>query len=326
MRNTDTLSQALRPYRVGYLLIDGFSLLSFAASVEPLRATNLLGKRQCYQICYIPASGATAVSSNAVHVPATDALLGSDFDYDLVLVVAGGDPTSFQDKKVFSWLTQLSRRGVVLGGVSGGPAILASAALMNARRMTVHWEHIATLEALYPTLMLERSLYVIDRDRLTCAGGIAPLDMMHALISKQLGANFARRVSDWLIHTDVRPSSDPQRAGLVERYQTTVPSVLDAIEAMENHIGDPLDLSQLAQLTNLSARQLTRLFNAKLGISTMAFYRQLRLHKAKKLLLQSALSITEIALLSGFASSAHFSSCYHNQFSESPTHSRSTRS
>jgi transcriptional regulator GlxA family with amidase domain len=310
--------ESLSAYRIGFLLIDGFALMSYAAAVEPLRAANLLAGGTVYQIHHVPAAGARAISSGGAVVEAS-AELGHDFDFDLVLVVAGGDPAVFRDERTFNWLRGLARRGVRLGGVSGGPVILALAGLMEGRRMTVHWEHAPALAEISPTLMVERTLYVIDRDRITCAGGTAPLDMMHALIAEHQGPAFARQVSDWFLHTEVRPSGGPQRAGLVERHGTTNPAVIQAIEAMENHIADPLELAQLAQLSGVGPRQLNRLFREKLGCSTMEFYRKLRLDKARNLLEQSTLSLTEIALATGFANSAHFSKVFRDFFGRAPS-------
>ena len=197
----------------------------------------------------------------------------------------------------------------MIGGVSGGPVILAKAGLMQQRRMTVHWEHAEALSLVSPQVVIERTLYVMDRDRMTCAGGTAALDMMHALISKQHGADFARKVSDWFLHTDIRPSEGPQRSGLAERYKVNDRMVLMAIELMENHIADPLELDQLAPIVGVSARQLNRLFAEKLNVSTVRFYRSLRLEKARELLQQTTLNLAEISSATGFANSAHFSRC-----------------
>ncbi len=311
------------PFRIGFLLIDGFALMSYSAALEPLRAANLLAGRTLYDIRHMSASGAPAVSSSGAIVETT-ARCGRDFDFDLLLVVAGGDPASVHDAKVFQWLRQLARRGVALGGVSGGPVILTAAGLMDGRRMTVHWEHAAALGEISPSLMVQRSLYVIDRDRMTCAGGTAPLDMMHAVLTEHHGPAFARQVSDWFMHTEIRPSAGPQRAGLVERYGTTNGAVIQAIEVMENHIADPLDLGQLAGLAGLGPRQLNRLFSEKLGQSTMGFYRNLRLEKARNLIVQTSLALTEIALATGFASSAHFAKSFRDRYQAAPSSLRPT--
>lgn len=305
---------------VGFLLIDGFALMSYAAAVEPFRAANLLAGKALYHISNIAASGAHAHTSSGALIPSSEI----DTPLDLLLVAAGGDPFAMRSRFVFSQLQRYAAHGTRLGGISGGPVILARAGLMAGRRMTVHWEHAPALSALDPDLLLERSLYVIDRDRVTCAGGTAPMDLMHALIAEEHGASFARDVSDWFLHTDVRPSAGPQRAGLIERYGVTHPGMIAAIEAMENRIADPLDLAELAAITGLSPRQLNRLFATHMGTSTMAFYRNLRLETARKLLTGSSLSITDIALATGFAGSAHFSRAMREVHGQSPKHIRST--
>ena len=305
-------------FRVGLLLIDGFALMSYASVVEPLRAANALDGRQLYLVRNIPASGNFATSSCGAVIKA-DGCVGDDTDFDLVLVAAGGDPVSFGDKHVFDWLRQLSRQGIRLGGVSGGPVILAAAGLMEGRRMTVHWEHAPGLIESSLSLLVERNLYVIDRDRVTCAGGTAPLDLMYALIAEHHGPDLARRASDWLLHTEIRPAGGPQRAGRVQRYRTTNRTVLNAIEAMENHMADPLDLEQLARISGVTARQLNRLFREKMDLSTMRFYSDLRLQKARNLVLNSALPLTEIALATGFASSAHLSASHSKRFGKPPS-------
>ena len=207
-------------------------------------------------------------------------------------------------------------------GSSGGPAVLANAGVMENRRMTLHWEHAAALAARHPGLLLERTLYVVDRERITCAGGTAPLDMMHALIAEHHGADFARKVSDWFMHTDVRPAGGPQRAGLAERYGTSRHAVLAAIEAMENHIADPLPLGDLGQVVGVSARHLNRQFHAALGCSAGAFYRDLRLEKSRELLRQTDLPVLEIALATGFSGAAHFAAAYRKRFGEAPSRHR----
>ncbi|MEI4196138.1 GlxA family transcriptional regulator [Roseovarius sp. E0-M6] len=300
------------------LPIPGFAALSYASTVEMLRAANLLSRERLYDVINIGPEDGPVQSSGAMQV-ACEARVGAEIDLDYLFVVAGGDPMSFDDARIMAWLGRVARKGVQLGGVSGGPVILAKAGLMAGRRMTVHWEHAAALAELSPQLMIERTLYVIDRDRVTCAGGTAPIDLMHALITRHHGAPFARLVSDWFMHTEVRPSAGPQRAGLVERVGCNVPAVLDAVEMMETHVADPVKLGDLANAAGVSPRQLNRLFHDRLGRSTMGYYRDLRLETARALLRNAPLSLTEIALATGFANSSHFSTVYAQAYGEPPS-------
>jgi len=310
----DKVTQTIAIY-----LIDGFALMSFASVVEPLRAANLLAGRDLYDIQTIPVGGAEAVSSGGAIIRRS----GGQGTPDLALVVAGGDPFADEDPGLMKELQRLDAANVILGGVSGGPVILARAGLMAGRRMTVHWEHAPALAELQPDLLIERNLFVIDRDRVTCAGGTAPIDLMHNLIAQHHGAAFAREVSDWFLHTEVRLAGDPQRAGLRERFGVSSRPLLDAIEMMETHIADPLSLKQIAEITGVGSRQLNRMFQAKLGRSTMAFYRDLRLDRARRLISQTPLPLSEVAEATGFAAMPHFSRVYSAAFGVSPSSNRS---
>ncbi len=304
--------------KVGILPIAGFALMSYASTVEPIRAANLLARRRLYDIINITGDGRQVQSSGAAVVNA-EAMVGDVLKLDYLFVVAGGDPASFTDRRVLNWIARMARTGTQLGGVSGGPVILARAGLMHGRRMTVHWEHAPALAEISPNLAIERTLYVIDRDRVTCAGGTAPMDLMHALIAQHHGAPFARLVSDWFLHTEIRPSGGPQRGGLVARVGTTNAAILDAVDAMESHVADPLTLRQLALIAGVSARHLNRLFTEKLRQPTMKYYRELRLDKAQNLLRNSPMPITEIALACGFANSSHFSRLYSAKYRLPPS-------
>lgn len=310
-------------YRFGILPVPGFALMSHAATIEPLRAANLLAGRVLYDVVHV-APTRDAIQSSGAAAVTPGACFADDLSLDYVFVIAGGDPAGYPDRAITPWLSRQARGGVVMGGVSGGPILLARAGLMRDRRMTVHWEYAAALAEVSPDLRIERTLFVIDRDRITCAGGTAPLDMMHALIASHHGRDFARRVSDWFMHTDIRPAAGPQRASLVERVGTRVPAILDAIEAMESNIADPLSLPHLAQIAGVSPRQLNRVFRQHLGETTQTHYRRLRLERARNLLRNSALSLTGVALATGFASSSHFSRAYREEFGDPPSRYRSS--
>ncbi|WP_242601419.1 GlxA family transcriptional regulator [Pseudaestuariivita atlantica] len=301
---------------MGVWAVPGFALMSYACTVEPLRAANLLAQRPLYEVVHFgdaASSGSAAVSA--------DLPVGAMASLDLLLVVAGGDPFTGGDE-AFDWLRKMDRAGVRIGGVSGGSVLLARAGLMDGRRMTVHWEHGPPLAEQHPDLMIEKRLYVIDRDRVTCGGGTAPLDMMHALIAGDHGHVFARLVMDWFLHTDVRAAAAPQRAGLAERMGVHSPHLVSAIAAMEDHIADPLALDQLALIAGVSGRHLNRLFTDVLGQSAMNYYRNMRLDVGHRMIRGSALPISEIGRATGFATPAHFTNAYTRRYGHSPRSAR----
>ncbi|MDO6456573.1 GlxA family transcriptional regulator [Celeribacter halophilus] len=304
--------------RIAFLLLDGYALLSTASALEPLRAANLFSPTLRYDITLLSASGTEARSSVGASFqtrPFQDAMPL----YDVLFVVAGGTPARITDPALFAWLRQADRNGVALGGISGGAVVLAKAGLLENRRFTVHWHHYDDFETLPGDWLLERKLFVIDRDRYTCAGGSAPLDMMHAIIARDHGTGFAQKISDWFIQTEVRAAEAPQRSSFAARYGPLPDGVAAALELMQSHIADPLGQDQIAALSGLSTRQLQRQFRETTGRSVMEEYRRIRLETGKELIETTRIPLAEIAQMAGFSSQAHFSDAFRKAFGMAPS-------
>jgi AraC family transcriptional regulator, glycine betaine-responsive activator len=302
----------------GFLLLPGFALMSFAAAVEPLRAANHLAGRRLYDIAFY---GEGAVSSVGVAVPGA-ALPRCASDLSALFVCAGGGPADWRRPDVHRALRRMAGEGVRLGGISGGPYLLAAAGLLTGRRFTIHWEHAAALREAFPHLRPEPTRYVIDRDRVTCGGGVAPLDLMHALIAERMGSDFAGRVSDWFLHTRVEPGEGPQRASLAERFGVHHPALLTALEKMAGNLEKPLSRGTIARAAGVSERQLDRLFAAHRGCGFLDDYHRLRLEHGRRLLRQSALSVSEIAFATGYSSVSHFGRAFRRLFGATPSEAR----
>jgi transcriptional regulator GlxA family with amidase domain len=307
--------------QIGFLLIPGFSLLSYASAVEPLRAANRLSGRSLYRWIHVAAQGRPVEASSGLAI-AADQRVGDDFPLDMILVCAGGNPALHRNASTLSWLRKLARRGVRIGGVSGGPYILARAGLLDGFRCTIHWEHLASFEEQFPQLDMRRSLYEVDRGRLTCAGGIAGFDMMRAIIAAEHGSALATAVSEWFLQTQLRAGSGPQRLTLRERYGVAHPKLLEALRAMEDSTDKPLSRGALARAISLSVRQLERLFAGHLGTTIGDLYLKIRLDRARALVHETALPLLGVAIACGFANGSHFSRAYRKRFGVSPKRDR----
>lgn len=308
------------PLRIAFVLTPDYSLMSLTSAVEPLRAANHLAGAELYRAMYYSVAGGFAASTSGGGFQ-TDRLADAGAP-DLALVVAGGNPMRYEDAALVRGLRGLQARGVRLGGISGGAAILARHGMMEGRRFTLHWAHIDALAEWGPDLLIDRALYVIDRDRYSCAGGVAALDMMCAIIARDHGAGFARSVAEWFIHPRTRGADEPQLSPVAERFDLRHPLLAAAVELMFSHLSDPLSPDQIAAQVGCSPRQLQRLFNDRLGHSMMLFYREMRLKKADELVQQTTLSMLDIALLTGFASAAHFSRLFADRFGMPPAKRR----
>lgn len=305
------------PRRIGFLLIPDFAVIAYACAMEAYRAANDLAGKQLYAWRHISPHGRPVPASNGIAI-LPDQGIDRPCDVDDLLVCAGGNPTAFEDPATFAWLRAQAAHGIRIGGVSGGPEILARAGLLHGYRCTAHWEYIPAMRERFPDLLLTQSLYEIDRERCTCAGGTAALDMAVTLIEAEYGQPLAHAVAEWFLHTRPRAKNEPQRMSLRERYEVKHHGLLQVLAAMEAALEVPLPRTALARSAGVSVRQLERLFRTHLGRSIGAHYLSLRLEHARRLLRQTSLSVLETALACGFASAAHFSRSYRARFGVAP--------
>lgn len=303
---------------VGFLLLPDFALMSYASAVEPLRAANQLAGRPLYRWRHAAPGDKPAIASNGVAV-LPDLPFGSDAaGLDLMMVCAGGNPVRFKDRKTLAWLRRLGRGGLSIGGISGGPYIVAKAGLLAGRRCTVHWEHADAFEEEFPHVTLTRSLFEFDGDRITCSGGIAALDMMIALIRRDHGYELAAAVSDWFLHTQVREGVGPQRMDLRYRLGIADEKLIAILRAMEANLERPLSQDALAGIAGLSKRQIERMFRRQLDRGIHEHYLSLRLTRAHQLLRETSLPVLHVALNVGFKSASQFSRAFRRKFGFSP--------
>ena len=298
-----------RAQSVGFLLVSGFALMSYAAAVEPLRAANLISGKPLYRWWHAAPGGKPVMASNGLAI-IPDIGVGTDREVNMLFVCAGGNPATFNDKQVFAWLRKLARRGVTIGGISGGPYILARAGLLDSRRVTLHWEHQPAFSEDFPDIAVAPSLFEIDGNRITCSGGISALDMMVALIERDHGRQLAAAVGDWFLHTHIREGMGPQRMDLRLRLGVADEKLLRVLRRMEESIEAPQPRTELARIAGVSVRQLERLFRRHLGHGIHKQYSSMRLERARQLLRETTLPVLDVAIATGFTSSSQFARAY----------------
>ena len=187
---------------------------------------------------------------------------------------------------------------------------MARAGLLNGYRCTIHWENRSAFKEDFPELACTNKIYEIDRERLTCSGGTAAMDLMLHLIADRHGRALARSVANQFHHERIRDENDDQRGGELQLRSWLPARMRQAIELMERQIEDPVTLPDIARRVGLSARQLERLFLNHAAMTPLRYYLQLRVERAHELLLYSDRPIVEIAVSAGFTSASHFSTWY----------------
>lgn len=314
-----------QPKKYVFVLMDRFSMLSFASSVECLRIANRMAGHEVYTWTLL-GEGGENVTCSAGTTFAVDGDLAELQRDDTILVCSGVDVQSATSKKLLAWLRREARKGVVIGGLCTASYVLAKAGLLDGKRATIHWENIDSFAEEFEDVTLTKSVFVIDNNRLSTAGGTSSIDLMLKLVANDLGEDLANSVADQLIYSSIRTDQDTQRLSIPTRIGVRHPKLSMVVQMMEANIEEPISPSVLAQDVGMSTRQLERLFRRYLNRSPKRYYMELRLQKARNLLMQTDMSVINVALACGFASPSHFSKCYRSHYDTTPYRERGSKS
>ncbi|OIQ45464.1 MAG: AraC family transcriptional regulator [Roseobacter sp. MedPE-SW] len=311
--------------RYVFVLLERFSMLSFASAVECLRIANRMAGRNAYRWSLVGEEGEN-VTCSAGTTFAVDGDLGDLQRDDTILVCSGVNVQGATSKKMLAWLRREARKGVTVGGLCTASYVLAKAGLLDGKRATIHWENIDSFAEEFEEVTLTKSVFVIDNNRLSTAGGTSSIDLMLKLIANDLGEELANAVADQLIYSSIRTDQDTQRLSIPTRIGVRHPKLSMVVQMMEANIEEPISPSVLAQDVGMSTRQLERLFRRYLNRSPKRYYMELRLQKARNLLMQTDMSVINVALACGFASPSHFSKCYRSHYNTTPYRERGSKS
>lgn len=314
-----------------FFLVPQFTLLPFAGAVETLRIANRMLGYEAYEWRIASADGERVTSSSGIGIEVNSSLaderryLSGEGRPGMVLVCSGIDVEKFSNKSVNAWLREAYNRGAAIGSLCTGAHVLAQAGLLNGKRCAIHWENLPGFAEAFPRAEVYADLYEVDGNLYTCAGGTASLDMMLNLIGQDFGEGLVNRVCEQHLTDRVRSANDRQRLPLRARLGVQNSKVLSIIELMESNLAEPLSLLEIADDADLSRRQIERLFRQEMGRSPARYYLEIRLDRARHLLVQSSMPVVEVAVACGFVSASHFSKCYREVYNRSPQQERAER-
>lgn len=314
-----------------FFLVPNFTMLPFSAAVETLRIANRMLGYEAYQWRLCSVDGEKVYSSSGIGLEAKTSLmderrnLTGEMRPNMVLVCSGIYVEEFRNKSVNAYLREVFNRGIAVGSLCTGAHVLAQAGLLNGKRCAIHWENLPGFAEAFPQADVHADLFEIDGNIYTCAGGTASLDMVLYFIRQDFGENLVNRVCEQHLTDRVRSANDRQRLPLRARLGVQNSKVLSIIEIMENNLAEPLSLVDIADKAGLSRRQIERLFRQEMGRSPARYYLEIRLDRARHLLVQSSMPVVEVAVACGFVSASHFSKCYRELYGRSPQQERADR-
>jgi transcriptional regulator GlxA family with amidase domain len=298
-----------RPLRILLVNAGEPDALTWSGLVQPLRqAAKILGPERLHVDVRSP-DKFTSDAQRHWHL----VLLAADE------AQAGLKPANFRA------LVERCRSAPFWGGVGAGVLWLAEAGALNGVKTALPWSLYADADSRADQAIFTPHLYEIDGNRLTCCGGAASVDFALTLIDIIFGSNVQAPVKELLCVDRVRGREERQRVALQARFGTLQPKLTEAVTLMEANIEEPLSTDEIAQLAGVSRRQLERLFKQYLGSLPSRYYLELRLQRARQLLIDTNNSIVQVGLMCGFSSGSHFSTAFGALFGNTPREERQRR-
>ena len=309
------------PRRFVFVLIENFTLLSFSSALDALRIANRMSGKKLYDWTFIGENEDFVSCSAGTQFKLDNSLIELHRD-DTILLCGGTAIQESTTKKLIGWLRREARRGLIIGGLCTAAYPMAKAGLLDDKKATIHWENQDSFAEEFLEVELTKTVFVCDGNRYTTAGGTSSIDLLLKIIADEHGEELANAVADQMIYSSIRTDQDTQRLSVPTRIGVRHPKLSKVIQMMEINIEEPISPSILAKDVGMSTRQLERLFRRYLNRSPKRYYMELRLQKARNLLMQTDMSVINVALACGFASPSHFSKCYRAHYDTTPYRER----
>ncbi|MDP3897303.1 MAG: GlxA family transcriptional regulator [Mesorhizobium sp.] len=310
-------SSDTRPLRLTLLVFSGASIMCVASAIDPLRAANRIAGATMFDWKLVSSDGEPPVTTSGLPVAVSgrfDATEKTD-----VLIAIGGFGTRYETAApLVSGFRRAAKAARAIGGIEAGTWLLARAGLLEGRAATTHWEDLEDFAAAYPGADVRPDRYVIDGPVFTTGGASPTFDLMLHLIRARLGMAVALDVASVFIYDQARAATDAQPLVSLGRLDGYDPRLAGAIRLMEAHVDRPLTIAAIARRTGVTARTLEKTFARAIGETPGAYYLRLRLNAARRLVLDTAEPMADIAARTGFSSAASFSRAFSAGFGQAP--------
>ncbi len=305
------------PEHFVFLLLPNLSMLAFSAAIEPLRIANQLTGKVLYRWTMMSEDGQSVRCSNGVEL-GVDCAIGDTPNGAYVFACSGVEPDRASSGKAADWIRYQWRTGRVVGGLCTGAYTLARAGILKGKKFTLHWENQLPFRETYPELDVQEQLFVVDDRIMTCGGGAAATDLFLKLIYERHGPMLSQAVLNMCLHFVHRSDADSQQSSKSASLGIRNQKLLQIINAFDAEIDQDINLDEVAGEAGISRRQMERLFAHHLGRTPRRYLMDLRLQRARALMAETDLPVTEVAVACGFATTEHFSKRFRERFGVSP--------
>jgi len=309
------------------LLLDGFSMLSLGAILEPMQFLATEHPSLAPRVNLTALSGRKAISKGGTSV---------DCDYDLtvlsdkflshrsgqvILICGPTDEIASNQKELRLLLRKANLRQIPICGIGAVAMLMAEVGILPDKKCSIHWRSLASFAETHTTAVGENALFVAQGFSGSCAGESATLDLTVNLISS-ISPLAAEEVVNYFLMSAPRYGDSVQPGSQRFRLRNAPVNLTNAVQLMSEHIEQPKRVRDIAKACKISPRAMERMFRNHLGVSPGRYYIFLRLERALELLTKTNLSILEVAIASGFSSTSTLRQHFIPRYGESPTQRR----
>ena len=304
--------------KVSFLILPRFNMATLITMIEPLRVANYLAPQALFGWDILSLDGPEIAASNGMSI---SALPPPDRNRrgELVFVLASWGAEDYRNRETEAWVRRQAREGARICAVELGCYVVARAGLLSGQNVAVHWSWAPGFQEQFAKITVEEQLYTLSDKILSCAGGLAGVDLMLRLIGDQHGRAMAGEVADQILHNPLRPAAAPQRHALSAGLEALSDTMRKVVTLIEQNIAEPLTVPDIATALGTSQRQLERQFRQAMGCTVVQFGTLVRLQHARVLLISTKLSVRDIATASGFNTLSHFAHAFGKCFGRRPS-------
>ena len=299
--------------RIGFVLFDGFHVITFAAMAVFEVANKTLDEPR-YDLRLLSEKGGLVRSSVGALVQ-TEPFGVERFD---TLIVAGAGETFEPSLGMLDFVRKAPEVARRVASSCIGAFTLAEAGILDGRRATTHWQYASRLQKQFPKVNVEEDrIFIEDSGVWTSAGMTASIDLILALVENDVGIEVSRVVARKLVLHHRRAGGQSQFSALLE-MEPKSDRIQIALAFARQNLNKRLAVEDLAKAANLSTRQFTRAFMAETGQSPAKAIEKLRVEAARLLIEQGRHPIEQIARETGFADRERMRRAFLRAFGQPP--------
>lgn len=308
-------------YKIGFLLIEDFSMMCITTMINPFRSANRELGYTAFSWDFLTLDDIPITASDGFEAKPTCSINSAKkFDYFFACSGLQTDPPN--RAKLNAALQRFSKQSEIFGGLCTASFLLARAGFLKDKEFTLHWENQSAFVEEFPDIVPSSALFVTDGRLWTGSGGLSSMDIALKIIDDTFGYKTANAVGNQYQIDRIRKPNVEQRPFFMADYNNLPKKLHAALKLMIENLEQPLSIAELSDAVGITVRSLERGFKQQMGISPGRHYRKLRLEKAKQLLWHTNMSILEISLLTGFPSSSYLSRIYRQEFGILPSDER----